>query len=374
MIAHFLATAVTTAKLDKFPPQQMEALERRLLGVSMLHRNRFPQNRNHEHILTALYVLSGTLQDEFDIALDRSPGIMYLDPHNEARTRTTRPGQTKEAFLAAEEKRGIKILYVSSAPWPEPLTRDVRGLLGDDRGDKSSTESVLDKKGQKEEKPTLTVVPRSVEFLEHWGGVGVLGDEDIVVVVNSFNERLGISVEHAIDVLQAQIDAPRGSNDHVVLPDILPQTDAVHRLTDVGIVAVVRNGDEVTFLIDPQKANITFAGSMRLLAIRAKLDKDNELTFENNDVDNDISYTPAHLLMSTAAVLARTTTPPKERTRKMKDPYSQQEIRMIRNKIDVWNSKATQQGLPQLVFDERTKGQVLLPIDTKLAFPLLATN
>lgn len=323
---------LSTLKMPDERGAQASFTKRLILLTGLTKRGvdeRYPKNANHQLLRDRLDQLLQPVSDRDRFAKylavldDQMPGILYLSSTLEVVAATPAPGQTREEFLRQYEKVYDNLIYESQAGWPQPAPKV------------EAVSSLL---------PEVSV--SDVQVFPLWGEVGLIAGAAITDFLTLVGNRLnghGRSADQLFDLvvsLRQQGSLSTDQRPFVVMVDLLSENHPLAALKNSGVIAVGREGDEISVILDTKRAKV--ASEADKLVLSGHIDSAGELQLTG--APGEFNYSILHLLLNAAGLLGRSIV--------NEEQLSKEELSEVRGLMKSFNKKAKEDRLPQLVFHE----------------------
>ncbi len=337
LLERFFQTARTPDNKTK-----QETMVRSLLGAAGIFKKAFPEHPNNKLIAGHLKRLAkqlgtGGYSQELGILEDALPGALYLNVYLEAQAGLSKPGETKESFLADQKRFPGNVVYVSQADWPVGQTQEQKTQI----------------------KPTLKLEAGVPINVKPWGEVQVVSEDATAGILDWLQTKaakLDLSEDALVELIDRYNNNIGSTRGQVFLPDLLPRYHPLYPLRSLGVLAIdTREYDEMWILLDTKRADIEMPGP-RLTLLKGTLAKNNDL--EIDGAPEDFTYTPLHLLLNAAALWGRTNT--------ILNTLSKEDQSYINGMLQTWKSIAKELGISQLAHTPNPAGRNTDSISVRL--------
>lgn len=335
---------LTTAKSIDIEEGRI-SLYRKLIGALGALKNENPNSTSLPIIANELESFlqqekeSANLQKELSILKDEIAGIVYVDTNLHVQAKTPKNNVFKEEFLREQDGLGRTVVYVSSAPWPEPQIETAK------------QEPV---KPVEQERPVL--MRGQTISLKPWGEVQVpISDQSdglkTSVIIDHLQEKLNalkLSEDFLFNLLVTYSNDTILAKGDTLLPDLI-LNHPLSNLKSLGIIGISHSNENVVhFIMNSNEIGIGVIGPQRLL-LSCKLNEKKELEFPN--VPNGFSYSPLYFLLNAAALFGKMPYTPYALL-----PKERREEHLLQQS---WRAKAKRNGLPQLISSDAHAAQTV---------------
>lgn len=321
----------TIPDLDADPKGRIRFL-RRLIGVFGALKSDSPGSQNQKILgglierLAEKSQVPNRLQNELGVLEDQKPGVLYLNVASEAYSRFPSPTQQRNEFFTALEREGLPLVYVSSAEWSDPRTPTLP---------------------KQEESAGVEICLGERKNIPIFGEVFIISSDERLKLFEMLNKNLGQSDPDKYFNLLVSY-AEKGLIDTkippVLLPGLLPASHNLSVLATLGILGVEQREDQVTIVVDGEKAGLKVEKGVKILIHGRMYNQELDLT------GNEEEFTsPIRLLLNSALLLQRQTFIPEALTK--------EDISLVHKSVKAWNTYAKTMRVAEL--DARRLDQVV---------------